>query len=219
MIFPQNGKSSNGGNPYKPSLKQRRPKQKRGVQTRNQIIAAAESLFSEKGYYRTNSKEIAARAGVAVGTFYAYFKDKKAVFLKVLDRYNQRVIKKVSARPGNQTSWKSPRDLLNHLLQNALKAHDFSPRFHREATAMRYSDPDVEAYFQWKETKIAEHMTGLFETFGPQIRAEDPQAAALVIHQAIEGVVHSIKIFGGRLPEKRVMKALTEMISRYLFQN
>ena len=62
-------------------------------------------------------------------------------------------------------------------------------------------------------------MTGLFLTFGHQLCVQDPEAAALVIHQSIEGVVHSIKIFGERLPEKRVMKALSEMIFRYLFGN
>ena len=199
--------------------KPRFPKQERGIMTRDRIIAAAEKRFSEKGYHNTNSKEIAAEAGVAVGTFYGYFKDKKTVFLKVLERYNQRVMGKVSTPPdGKNREWESAKDLLAHLLLNALAAHDLSPRFHKEATSMRYSDPDVEAYFNREEAAIREHMMNLFQMFGREIRVEDSEAAAMVIHQTIEGVVHSIKIFGERLPQERVMKALSEMLSRYLFK-
>ena len=56
----------------------RTPQQKRSEETRKRIIAAAERLFSEKGYYNTNSKEIAKAANVSIGSFYSYFKDKKA---------------------------------------------------------------------------------------------------------------------------------------------
>ena len=195
------------------------PKQERGIVTRDRIVAAAERCFSEKGYHNTNSKEIAAAAGVAVGTFYGYFKDKKAVFLEVLDRYNRRVMAKLSTPPEpDGRTWESARDLLTHLLENALAAHDLSPRFHKEATAMRYSDPEVEAYFNLEEAETREHMKSLFQSFDQEIRVDDFEAAVVVVHLAIEGVVHSIKMFEGRLPQERLMKSLSEMLFRYLFE-
>jgi AcrR family transcriptional regulator len=44
-------------------------------------------LFSQKGYHHTNSKEITAAAGVATGSFYAYFKDKREIFIESLKVY------------------------------------------------------------------------------------------------------------------------------------
>jgi AcrR family transcriptional regulator len=198
--------------------KVRIPKQKRGLMTRERILEAAEKLFSEKGYHSTNSKEIVAEAGVSIGSFYSYFRDKKAVFFAVLRRYNQRVLERVSTPPeGKGRQWKSARMLLDHLLKNALAAHDFSPQFHREATAMRYSDSEVEAFFDNEEEQMILYMESLFGMFKDEIRVKDTRAAALVIHMAMEEVVHSIKIFGVKISEKRLLKELGEMISRYLF--
>lgn len=196
----------------------RSPKQERGIETKDRILKAAQALFSEKGYHSTNSKEIAARAGVSVGSFYSYFKDKKAVFFEVLDGYNQRVMERVLLSPaGKGSSWKSGRELLNHLLKSALKAHDLSPQFHREATAMRYSDPDVEAFFDREDEKMISRIESFFDLFEKDLRVKDRKAAALVIHEAMEEVIHSIKIFGAKIPERRLLKELEDMISRYLF--
>lgn len=45
-------------------------------------------LFSEKGYYNINSKDIAKEAGVAIGSFYAYFTDKKVLFIELFKEFS-----------------------------------------------------------------------------------------------------------------------------------
>ena len=62
------------------------PVQERGEATKNRLLDQALELFSRKGYHATTSKEIAAAAGLATGSFYRYFRDKKAVFLGVCSR-------------------------------------------------------------------------------------------------------------------------------------
>ncbi len=62
------------------------PKTKRGLETLDKISKAAEELFSEKGYYDTGITDIAAKAGIAQGTFYIYFNDKKSVFVYLIDK-------------------------------------------------------------------------------------------------------------------------------------
>lgn len=62
------------------------PKTKRGLETLDKISRAAEELFSEKGYYDTGISDIAARAGIAQGTFYIYFTDKKSVFVYLIEK-------------------------------------------------------------------------------------------------------------------------------------
>jgi len=49
-------------------------------QHRREILAAAQELFSRKGFDRTSMAEIAERAEFAVGTLYKFFKDKKALY-------------------------------------------------------------------------------------------------------------------------------------------
>ena len=59
------------------------PKQKRGDEKKDRILDAALDLFETKGFHGTTAKAIAAKAGVATGSFYRYFRDKKAVFMAV----------------------------------------------------------------------------------------------------------------------------------------
>lgn len=53
---------------------------KKGIKTRQKILATAEQIFGEKGYFETSIAEITVRTGVAQGTFYNYFPTKKAIF-------------------------------------------------------------------------------------------------------------------------------------------
>ncbi len=70
--------------------KVRTPKQHRGIQTKNRIMKAAFQLFAKKGIHGTNSKEIVEKAGVSIGSFYSYFKDKKTLLLEMLEDYLDR---------------------------------------------------------------------------------------------------------------------------------
>ena len=66
----------------------REPKQKRSIEKKNKIIETALILFCEKGFYNTNTAEIAKAAGVSTGIVYNYFTDKKEIFLEAINRYS-----------------------------------------------------------------------------------------------------------------------------------
>ncbi len=53
--------------------------------TRSRILDAALELISERGYNGATTAEIARRAGVAEGTIYRYFKDKKELFVACVE--------------------------------------------------------------------------------------------------------------------------------------
>lgn len=72
------------------------PKTSRGQVTMNRIIRAAEIEFSKKGYYNAGINDIAARAKVASGTIYLYFKDKYSLYVHLLTSYGERVRKSVA---------------------------------------------------------------------------------------------------------------------------
>ncbi|ENK1243215.1 TetR/AcrR family transcriptional regulator [Clostridium botulinum] len=68
----------------------RQPKQKRAIEKKEKLVKAAFYLFNEKGFYNTNTKEIAQKAGVSTGLFYNYFNDKSDVFLDILSRISNK---------------------------------------------------------------------------------------------------------------------------------
>jgi AcrR family transcriptional regulator len=61
------------------------PAQLRSRQKRIQLKAAGLSLFGHKGYERTSVDEIAAKAKLAVGSFYQHFRSKRQLLLVLMD--------------------------------------------------------------------------------------------------------------------------------------
>ena len=53
------------------------------------LLAAAEELFGERSYGRTTVADICARAGMATGSFYAYFDSKAEIFAAVVRAINR----------------------------------------------------------------------------------------------------------------------------------
>jgi AcrR family transcriptional regulator len=72
----------------------RAPKRRAPVaraERRQQILAAARGLFAKRGYHLTTIDDIVAQAGVARGTFYLYFEDKRAIFSDLIDRFGSQL--------------------------------------------------------------------------------------------------------------------------------
>jgi AcrR family transcriptional regulator len=55
------------------------------VQRRRAIRDAAEAIFREKGYDGATTREIAARAGVAIGTLFLYAPDKRDLLIMIVN--------------------------------------------------------------------------------------------------------------------------------------
>ena len=65
-------------------------------QRRQQILARARDVFAKKGYHAAKIDDIVAAAGVARGTFYLYFHDKRAIFEELCTRFFQKIAMAVS---------------------------------------------------------------------------------------------------------------------------
>lgn len=63
----------------------------KGQATSNKILKAASTLFYNRGYQNTAIADIADKAGVAVGTFYLYFKDKYSIYALVLSEFQKKI--------------------------------------------------------------------------------------------------------------------------------
>lgn len=65
---------------------------------RDKLFDAAHLLFLERGYKDTSIADIAAIAGVAVGSFYLYFKSKEDIFVQIYNYENDNIKKQILAK-------------------------------------------------------------------------------------------------------------------------
>ncbi len=68
---------------------------------KNKILIAALELFGKNGYFNTTVESISRKSGVAKGTVYWYFKDKKELFLSAinytLNNCNLKILDEISS--------------------------------------------------------------------------------------------------------------------------
>ena len=67
----------------------KKPEKLPKAERRQQILSVARDVFARRGYHQSTIDDIVAEAGVARGTFYLYFEDKRAVFENLIDRFAQ----------------------------------------------------------------------------------------------------------------------------------
>jgi AcrR family transcriptional regulator len=87
---------------------------------RDQMIKGAVSLFKEKGFHRTTTREIAKEAGFSIGTLYEYIRTKEDVLYLVCDRiYDQvreRLQQELNMKRGNLQSLKDAISYYFHVM-------------------------------------------------------------------------------------------------------
>ena len=172
------------------------PKQKRSKKTRSHISKVARDLFAQRGYYAVNSNQIAAEAGVSVGTFYTYFKDKKDILLEILynfyDHFWMDVMRDVMREVQNEPPEKLDLKLvLRTIVEKSLESFDQDPDFTRLIHSMRYYDEDIRKIFEEVEKREIRYVVFTMEIsqgFYSQsvFNLKNKEPAALVTMKLIE---------------------------------
>jgi AcrR family transcriptional regulator len=202
--------------------KARTPVQKRGIETKNKIIGAAEALFSEMGYHKTNALEIAARAGVATGSFYGYFNNKKEVLIELIRNFYANALEKVlnaykAQLNDNKTdNYREGKNLVHFMIQALYDTHEINPALHREFIAMMLLDKEIEDINREEEQKVIESMTSLLNAYRDHIRVKDVEAAAVMLYRVVDEIIHRLRIMGTDIDNERMLAELEDMVCRYL---
>ncbi len=132
----------------------REPKQERSIEKKNRIVQAGFELFSQVGYYNTNTAEIAKRAGVSTGIVYGYFKDKRDILLDVLEIYVKEAFAPVLDMINNLTAPVNFEGTIGHVLDSAINIHKKYANIHEALHSLSHSDEAVNNKFISLEDEI-----------------------------------------------------------------
>ena len=194
----------------------RQPKQKRSIQTRRQIKDAAFQLFAQKGIHGTNSKEIVELAGVSIGSFYSYFKNKKTLLLEMLEDHCDRVFMTIWQPLNGYTFKEASFEEARRVIEGVFEAYKIAPEFHRQTHALRYSDPDINRIYDRERKRETDQIRLILEQFLSHQEDEVLSSAAIVIHNLVESVVHTYKFLGPEMDKDTLIDQVAKMIVGYL---
>ena len=197
----------------------REPKQRRGIRTKKKIVDAAYKIFARKGIHGTTAREIAQKAGVSNGSFYSYFKNKKALLLEMLEDYLEVHFRTIWRSLDSFDLNELDREQIRSILDSVFQAYEISPDFHRQTHALRYSDPDIKRIFDREREREIDQIQYILEKNQDHLdHIKNPRAAAMVIHNAVENVALTAKIVGSNLPGRQLADVLADMIAGFVLR-
>lgn len=191
------------------------PQQQRSRSTKDRILDAGQRLFCLKGLHGTNSKEIAVEAGVAIGSFYAYFKDKKDLFISVLNRYTDRIFADIPDLPLQSLTRENASDLIYKYVRRVVRAHDL-PELHRQLFVVMQNDPQLQRLIESWQQESVRRIEASLQTASEHLRVRDIKTAAVLLHATLEAVIQRLTLHRVDVEERQLVKELADMFCRYL---
>ena len=160
----------------------RQPSQARGINRVNDILDACETLLGEKTYEEISIDAIIQTAGVARGTLYHFFENRRSVFLAVMHRALVEIDEQTNPKPGeDKLEFVDYVARVERRLQKVWKRHDQIVEFYE---ANKYS-PDFNERRQQQHLRSVEVMADELRSRHPEIGLTRAQSISRTLLLAI----------------------------------
>jgi AcrR family transcriptional regulator len=189
------------------------PRQQRSRVTVDVIVEAATRVLARRGWARFTTNEIAAVAGVSVGSLYQYFPNKLAIAEAIRQRHLDEVLVALSGA-GDDNEAIALDQRVARFADGVIAAHSVDEALHRVLLdevplVARSSYAEFEAEYQRRYRAL---IAASANTSGG---AGDDETAARVLSSAVEGVVHAAA-HRGDLGLPALRSELVRLILAYL---
>ena len=164
----------------------REPQKVNSIEKKNKIIEAGLKIFGEKGYYNTNTAEIAKVAGVSTGIVYSYFKDKKDILLHVIKLYFKNIFSPIKNFLDNLKELNE--QSLSEFLKIAIKSHEENYMLHEEVIALSHLDEDVNREFINFELSVNAELIKVLDDHNLQL--QDTKERVHLAYNFVENLCH-----------------------------
>ncbi|XWK90932.1 MAG: TetR/AcrR family transcriptional regulator [Phormidium sp.] len=126
--------------------------------TRNRIIKAAQKLFARQGYDGTTTRDLATAAGVAEGTVFRHFPNKKAILIEVATQGWVEILTDLLTELSEMESYEAVGKVMRQRMLN----------FHKNGDLMRVCFMEAQFHEDLRDrvqTEVIDKMTNVAEAF------------------------------------------------------
>lgn len=192
------------------------PTQKRSIEKRNKIIEKGFKLMCEKGYYNTNTTEIAKYADVSTGIIYQYFNDKKDIFLEGVKNYSDSILyPMINILEEKNMDINNLDKIIEDVIDKFITKHTISKKAHEELMAMSHLDEDISNIFKESEIEMTEKIVSLLKENNIILENEEEKVhiiIGIVDNLCHEIVYHNHKKLNYDIMKKEVIKIILNIL-------
>ncbi len=188
------------------------PKQERSRKRYEEILDTAANLFLEKGFDGTTTNEIAARAGISIGSVYQYFDNKKAIVAGLTERYIATLAKITDQVMAAEVADDLPIEVgVGRLLDPIIAFHASHPEFRLLWTGADRS-PELRYSVRGMDDEVVRRAERLLRSRAPGISNERARLVVGMMHLGLKALLNLI----GRSDDAKFNERATAEVKRML---
>ncbi len=154
---------------------------------KHEVLKAAIEIFAKKGYPSATIREIAARAGVSIGTIYFYYKNKAEILKEIFKRMDHMPIEAFIESKGNIPEVKAFEEVCRHALEFVARDFKLMMLFFNEASrSAKLSD-----FFYSEFSRSVSDLSKLFDKYAEKgvFRGRNQKDSALFFITSVFSLV------------------------------
>lgn len=197
----------------------RQPKQKRSVESLENVIATAEEVLRAGSADDLTIGRVVELSGVSVGSIYARFSDKEGIFRELVSRFMRHTTGEFEQREGER--WRSL--CLSDAIDEIVWANAEIYHAHRgvlRALIMRTKlsrDPDLQIAIAEYNRVVCSELRSLLLIHADQIEHPNPQEAISVLIEVLTTMLRDTVILSnGQNMNVRAVERVQDLLKRYL---
>jgi len=188
------------------------PKQERSRKKYEEILDTAANLFLEKGFEGTTTNEIAARAGISIGSVYQYFDNKEAIVSGLTGRYIATMAKITDEVMATEVADDLPIAIgVGRVLDPIIEFHASHPEFRLLWTGADRS-PELRYSVRGMDDEVVRRAERLLRSRAPGISNERARLVVGMMHLGLKALLNLI----GRSNDTKFNDRATAEVKRML---
>lgn len=193
------------------------PTQERALRKRTALIDAAIVEFSTAGFEVATAKSIAAKAGVATGTFYQYFDNKNDILRVIASERYQYLHRHINGLelPNISLSVMDLKEVLNDILHFVYDFHCAAPQLHQVLEQRRSLDSELSRIMDQGEGVLRGRVLAFVKTSNQA----NPDIVADNLFAMAEGIIHRLVFNDSGHDADRVIEIGAEMLASFFKHN
>jgi AcrR family transcriptional regulator len=189
-------------------------RQARGQRRINQLLDAADAVFSEIGYESATTNAICKQAGVSPGTFYQFFPNKQAVAEALAARYLERLPHTHQTAFDIASETAPLAELIDEVVDPFIALHRQGPGLEALLTGSVISD-ELTSTIQALNQHVEKSLARLFRARCPHAKQTEINRAAATSVQLFKALLRPA-VSNKSKQQKEAIRELKTVLFRYL---
>ena len=193
--------------------------QQRAIDSRNKLLVSAKELFSKKGFYNTNTKEISKNAGISIGNFYNLFESKYDIYFSLVQEYTTFVYNNISSTLSKMQS-QNPTELKKELYSYILYSYEVMQElgyFFQDIDMIAKDKDNYLSFLNTETQRLIQLLQDFLLTYPHFHLRLSPQVTANILYTILnDGILH-IRSISDTTLQNEYLRGLATTVEALIF--